>query len=294
MVLLTVIRHVEWEDGTGCKASIPTLASEAHQTQKTTIGHIKALVDAGLITRKRRQNLSSWTDITTLASVEPTLTASVETTLTGQRSGNASNQSSSSNPTNQWDTSMVPEKQETGHQETKVPETTEDVKTLEEEGATGVRGTSSAAAERKTYEQCAEWVEATMPGSSTFAYVNVVLRRYVKQWWRPHTGRDPKSGFAPTTSYSTAAKKYTESPEDWQRLRGNLIDKAFQDGGPFPVFEHNTDDGKLRLKEQVRCDTCKELTLAYGEKNRVFADVDGKELIDKCDDCLSRQLVGVK
>ena len=80
MVLLAIIRHVEWADGTGCKASIPTLAREAHQTKKTTIGHIKALIDAGLISRKRRQNLSSWTDIATLASVAATLTASVAAT----------------------------------------------------------------------------------------------------------------------------------------------------------------------------------------------------------------------
>ena len=34
MVLLNIIRHVEWSDGTGCTASIPTLARESHQTKR--------------------------------------------------------------------------------------------------------------------------------------------------------------------------------------------------------------------------------------------------------------------
>ena len=61
----------KWADGTGCTAGIPTLAREAHQTKKTTIGHLKTLMDAGLISRKRR--------------VETTPTVSVETTLSSQR-----------------------------------------------------------------------------------------------------------------------------------------------------------------------------------------------------------------
>ena len=106
MVLLTVIRHVKWADGTGCTASIPTLAREAHQTKKTTIGHIKTLIDAGLISRKRRFSKATETLLATtqLASELP-YPVRVETTLTSQRSRNASNQSSSStNPGNQSNT----------------------------------------------------------------------------------------------------------------------------------------------------------------------------------------------
>ena len=106
MVLLSVIRHVKWADGTGCTASIPTLAREAHQTKKTTIGHIKTLIDAGLISRKRRFSKATETLLATtqLASELP-YPVSVETTLTSQRSRNASNQSSSStNPGNQSNT----------------------------------------------------------------------------------------------------------------------------------------------------------------------------------------------
>ena len=99
------------------------------------------------------------------------------------------------------------------------------------------------------------------------------------------------SGFAATTPRSTAVKKYMESLEDWTRLRGNLIAKAFQDGGPFPVFDQH--DGNPKLKEPVLCFTCKEMTMAYGEKNTVFNRVEGPDEIDRCDVCLSRQPVGV-
>ena len=82
MVLLTVIRHVKWADGTGCTASIPTLAREAHQTKKTTIGHIKTLIDAGLISRKRRFSKATETLLATTQPVSEPSTVSVETTPT--------------------------------------------------------------------------------------------------------------------------------------------------------------------------------------------------------------------
>ena len=67
MVLLTVIRHVEWADCTGCTASIPTLAREAHLSERSTKGHIKALISDGLISRKRRMNRTCTTDLITKA-----------------------------------------------------------------------------------------------------------------------------------------------------------------------------------------------------------------------------------
>ena len=67
MVLLTVIRHVEWADCTGCTASIPTLAREAHLSERSTKGHIKALISDGLISRKMRMNRTCTTDLITKA-----------------------------------------------------------------------------------------------------------------------------------------------------------------------------------------------------------------------------------
>ena len=292
MVLLTVIRHVKWADGTGCTASIPTLAREAHQTKKTTIGHIKTLIDAGLISRKRRFSKATETLLATTqpsepstVSVETTPTVSVETTLSSQRSRNASNQSSSStNPSNQSKTTARLRKK----QETKVPGTKGTKVPLEEEGATGV--TNSAPP--KTLQEVEEWVEATMPASSTFLFADAVLKRYKKQWWCPFTGSNPKSGFAATTPRSKAVEKYMGSPEDWKRLRSDLKAKAFQDGGPFPVFDQH-DGGNPKLKEPVLCFTCKEMTMAYGEKNTVFNRLEAPDEIDKCDECLSGQTVGV-
>ena len=293
MVLLTVIRHVKWADGTGCTASIPTLAREAHQTKKTTIGHIKTLIDAGLISRKRRFSKATETLLATTqpvsepltVSVETTPTVSVETTLSSQRSRYASNQSSSStNPSNQSKTTARLRKK----QETKVPGTKGTKILLEEEGATGV--TNSAPP--KTLQEVEEWVEATMPASSTFLFADAVLKRYKKQWWCPFTGSNPKSGFAATTPRSKAVEKYMGSPEDWKRLRSDLKAKAFQDGGPFPVFDQH-DGGNPKLKEPVLCFTCKEMTMAYGEKNTVFNRLEAPDEIDKCDECLSGQAVGV-
>ena len=293
MVLLTVIRHVKWADGTGCTASIPTLAREAHQTKKTTIGHIKTLIDAGLISRKRRFSKATETLLATTqpvsepstVSVETTPTVSVETTLSSQRSRYASNQSSSStNPSNQSKTTARLRKK----QETKVPGTKGTKIPLEEEGATGV--TNSAPP--KTLQEVEEWVEATMPASSTFLFADAVLKRYKKQWWCPFTGSNPKSGFAATTPRSKAVEKYMGSPEDWKRLRSDLKAKAFQDGGPFPVFDQH-DGGNPKLKEPVLCFTCKEMTMAYGEKNTVFNRLEAPDEIDKCDECLSGQAVGV-
>ena len=299
MVLLTVIRHVAWADGTGCTASIPTLAREAHQTKKTTVGHIKTLIDAGLISRKRRFSKATETLLpTSTVSVETTPTVSVETTLSSQRSGNASNQSSSStNPINQCNPPKMskkkqPETEKNQEEETKTTkkqrDTVKTFQTLEEEGATGVTNSPP----RKTLEEVEEWVEATMQASPTFLFADGVLKRYEKQWWRPFTGSNPKSGFAATTPRSTAVKKYMGSREDWTRLRADLTAKAFQDGGPFPVFDQH-DGGNPKLKEPVLCFTCKEMTMAYGEKNTVFKRLEGPAEIDKCDVCLSRQPVAV-
>ena len=125
IVLLTIVRHVEWIDGTGCKASIPTLAREAHQTQKTTKGHIKALIDAGLISRKRHFSKASETLLaTSTVGVETTPTVGVETTPTvGVAATPLTN--SSSSLSNQ---SKKPKKTESKKQETKTNKTSEEEK----------------------------------------------------------------------------------------------------------------------------------------------------------------------
>ena len=94
LALLTILRHIDWKEGSGCRASLPTLAKEAQFSIKTMVGHIKYLLAQNLITRHRRMSRPSETCLT--VSVETSPTVSVETTLTSQRSGNASNQSSSS------------------------------------------------------------------------------------------------------------------------------------------------------------------------------------------------------
>ena len=109
MVLLAVIRHVKWSDGTGCTASIPTLAREAHLSERSTKGHIKALISACLISRKRRMNRTCTTDlITEVASPIGEAVASPSgeaASPTSERSGFTTNPSSSStNPGNQSNT----------------------------------------------------------------------------------------------------------------------------------------------------------------------------------------------
>ena len=126
-----------------------------------------------------------------------------------------------------------------------------------------------------------------MPGSATFWFADGVLKRYMKQWWCPFTGSNPKSGFAATTPRSKAVETYMGSRESWKRLGDDLIAKAFQDGGPFPDFEAGVGVNP-KLKEPVFCETCNKPTMAYGETNKVLTRVDGSQLLDKpCDDCLS-------
>ena len=279
MVLLTVIRHVGWKDGTACRASIPTLAREAHLSERSTKGHMKSLVGAGLISRKRRMNQAWVTELIT----ENCPMVGEAASPTGGRSGFTPNQCSSSNPLPM----VTPDPVLNVKQEDLETETKTESFSLSEEERTETTETA------KTLQECEEWKEATMPGSATFWFADGVLKRYMKQWWCPFTGSNPKSGFAATTPRSKAVETYMGSRESWKRLGDDLIAKAFQDGGPFPDFEAGAGVNP-KLKEPVFCETCNKPTMAYGETNKVLTRVDGSQLLDKpCDDCLARQLVEV-
>ena len=166
LALLTILRHIDWKEGSGCRASLPTLAKEAQFSIKTMAGHIKYLLAQNLITRHRRMSRPSETRLNTTTkadttrrptvSVETTPTVSVETTLNSQRSVNASNQSSSStNPFNQKVPRLVDAKRvdDSGPE----PGVTTGVKSssFEEEGATGDRVTG----DQLTVEDIQAWVD---------------------------------------------------------------------------------------------------------------------------------------
>ena len=227
MVLLSIIRHVQWVDGTGCTASIPTLAREAHQTKKTTIGHIKALIDAGLISRKRRMSKASETVLTTaqLASELP-CTVSVETTLTVQGNGNASNQySSSTNPSNQ----SVKSARSAKAKAKKGPETKDHgntKKTLEEEGATGttVETSPSEPEPNITPEEANAWLDISLseiPMDSGIEYVG----QHCWPTWGPHWG----GGWA--AAWST----WTKDTPSRKKFRKDAVAQFVKVGLPKPV-----------------------------------------------------------
>ena len=283
MVLLTVIRHVKWADGTGCTASIPTLAREAHQTKKTTIGHIKTLIDAGLISRKRRFSKATETLLATTqpvsepstVSVETTPTVSVETTLSSQRSRNASNQSSSStNPDNQSETTARLRKK----QETKIPGTKGTKVPLEEEKTRGTAPMAHA-------EDVDAWLESNMPASPMVSFAEAMLKQYKKHWWQPFVS----DGWHTRTTVAKAAKVYTLDLNTWNKLRVDLRDKMLVGGLP-----PEAPDGTVH--QEVLCDfpghVGERMTAAYGQQT-VFNRKEGPGLIDRCDVCLTPELVGV-
>ena len=280
MVLLTVIRHVAWADGTGCTVSIPTLAREAHQTKKTTIGHIKTLIDAGLISRKRRFSKATETLLaTSTVSVETTPTVSVETTLSSQRSRNASNQSSSStNSSNQCNPPKISKK--------KQPET-EKKKTQEEEKTetTKERLLRGGAAPRAHAEDVNAWLESNMPTSPMGSFAEGMLKHYKKHWWQP----DVSDGWHTRTTVAKAAKVYTADLNTWGRFRVDLRDKMLVGGLP-----PEAPDGTVH--QEVLCDfpghVGERMTAAYGQQT-VFNRKEGPGLIDRCDVCLTPELVGV-
>ena len=272
MVLLTVIRHVKWVDGTGCTASIPTLAREAHQTKKTTIGHIKTLIDAGLISRKRRFSKATETLLaTSTVSVETTPTVSVETTLSSQRSGNASNRSSSStNLSNQSKTTPRLRKQ----QETKTPGTKETKVPLEEEKTTGTAPMAHA-------EAVDAWLETNMPASPMVSFAEGMLKHYYKHWWKP----DVSDGWHTRTTVAEAAAHVTKDLTQWQKFRVDLRDKMLVGGLP-----PEAPDGTVQI--EVYCESCHTMTAAYGSQKKMTRN-EGTPFVDQCDVCLTPELVGV-
>ena len=269
MVLLTVIRHVTWADGTGCTASVLTLAQEAHMTRKTTISHIKALIDAGLISRKRRFSKATETLLaTSTVGVETTPTVSVGSTPTSGRSGNASNQSSSSNLSNQ---SKKPKKTESKKPETKTNKTSEEEKTTTrtESAPQGARPMAHA-------EEVDAWLETNMPSTPMVSFAEAMLKHYkkLKLWWQP----DVSDGWHSNTSISRAAKVVSNNLPTWQQFRVDLRDKMLRGGVP-PQAPDGT------LQPEVYCECCENMTAAYDPK-KAMRRIEGSDFVDKCEMCL--------
>ena len=271
MLLLTVIKHVTWSDGTGCTASIPTLAREAHQTQKTTIGHIKVLIDAGLISRKRRMSKASVTDIATtqLASELP-CPVSVETTLTSQCSGYAANQySSSTNPGNNQSKPKLSESKQPETEKKKKPQEEEKTETTKDRPALGHADGVDA------------WLETNMPASPMASFAEAMLKHYKKHWWKPYVS----DGWHTRTKVAKAAAVYTVDLNTWNKLRVDLRDKMLVGGLP-PTASDGT------VHTEVLCESCHNMTAAYRPET-LLQPREGPPFVDRCDVCLTPELVGV-
>ena len=279
IVLLTVIRHVTWADGTGCTASILTLAHEAHMTRKTTIGHIKTLIDAGLISRKRRFSKATETLLaTSTVGVETTPTVSVVSTPASGRSGNASNQSSSSNLSNQSNKPKMSKKKQPETEKKKPQEEEKTTKTTEDRPPPG--GTAPMA----HAEDVDAWLETNMPASPMSSFAEAMLRHYKKHWWQPFVSY----GWHTRMTVAKAAKVYTVDLNTWQQLRVDLRDKILRGGLPPDVEYH---DSKPKLKVPLRCDTCQTVSITYQEDQKLQSLEE--TFVDRCDACLSKQPVGV-
>ena len=117
--LLTIIQHVDWREGDNCYASVPTLARESGFSTKTLKKHLRHLLDAGLIVRKRRMGASSFTQLA--KEVPPPVGEGSSPTvgeaaspLTGYSSTNPINQSDPPSPTLPDCIDPKPETGETG------------------------------------------------------------------------------------------------------------------------------------------------------------------------------------
>ena len=293
MVLLAVIRHVEWADCTGCTASIPTLAREAHLSERSTKGHIKALISDGLISRKRRMNRTCTTDLITEAppligeEVAPLIGEEVAPPIgeaaspTGGRSGFTFNQSSSStNPDNQSNNRKMSKSKKPETEKKKPQEEEKKTETTKESPPPG--GTAPMA----HAEDVDAWLEANMPASPMISFAEAMLRHYkkLKLWWQP----DVSDGWHCRTKIATAAKYYINNPDTWHQLRDDLRDKILRGGLPPDVEYH---DSKPKLKVPLRCDTCQTVSITYQEEQKLqYLE---ETFVDKCDVCLSRQPVEV-
>ena len=286
MVLLTVIRHVKWKDGTECTASIPTLAREAHLSERSTKGHIKALIDAGLISRKRRMNRTWTTDLITCPT-SPRLVKKLPSRLgeaaspTGGRSGFTTNQlSSSTNLSNQSVTTpRLRKKQETktpGTKETEIPLEEEKTKTTKEVPPPKVTAHAEAVD---------AWLETNMPASPMPSFAEAMLKHYKKHWWQPFV----TDGWHTRTTVAEAAAHVTKDLTQWQKFRVDLRDKMLVGGLP-PAAPDGT------AHAEVLCEFLghvgERMTAAYGSQT-VFSRKEGPGLIDRCDVCLTPEMVGV-
>ena len=281
MVLLTVIRHVGWADGAGCSASIPTLAREAHLSERSTKGHLKVLISAGLIFRKRRMSRANETMLATSQLVkELPSTVGEAASPTSQCSGFTTNQSSSSNPSNQRVTKPASTSDKPETTKTTKTKTTKSNNALEEEKTTKTTKPTSPMAHAGDVDA---WLEANMPASPTGSFASAMLKHYKKYWWKPFVS----DGWNIRKTIGGATDYYTNNLDTWQQLRVDLRDKLLVGGLP-PDLDHK--DGKPTLREKVICEHVDhqgdKLTLAYGEQTTVFRRVEGPAVIDQCNDCL--------
>ena len=248
LALLTILRHIDWKEGSGCRVSLPTLAKEAQFSIKTMAGHIKYLLAQNLITRHRRMSRPSETRLNTTTkadttrrptvSVETTPTVSVETTLTSQRSGNASNQSSSStNPFNQKVPRLVDAKRVDDSEPEPGVTTGVEFFSLEEERTGTEPGrqptpepskptepTVSAPPPPSDLEEARAFVDAVLPEIPTDSEIEP-LGKHCWSAWSKHWGGGWAAAW-PTWTKDTAGRK---------KFRSDVVAQLAKVGLPQPM-----------------------------------------------------------
>ena len=106
LVLLTILRHIDWKKGDHCIAGIQTLARESQFSTKTLKEHIKFLVAQNLISRLRHIGRTTETRLGTVG-VETSPMVGVETSPMVGEAPTPETNSSSTNPINQTDPRVV-------------------------------------------------------------------------------------------------------------------------------------------------------------------------------------------
>ena len=256
LVLLTILRHISWKDGGGCRASVPTLAQESQFSSKTLKGHLKYLVKEGLISRLRHIGRPTETRLGTVG---------VETTPTVGEAPTPETSSSSTSSINQLvpvvDTKEVVE----------IERTTQGAFTVfEEEGATRVTTGVKASA-----QDVQEWLDRNCPehyqDPNARPFASDMLTRYKADWWSEPAGTR-KGGWEPHMTIQMVTEIYTKTASSWRKFHDDVQDKLIR-GGALP---------ELTTSDTVWCLGCsKDTTTGHGN---AFLQ-GGRRTVDTCEDC---------
>ena len=141
-------------------------------------------------------------------------------------------------------------------------------------------------AKRPTQEAVDQYMETYVPASAMGSIAAELLTFQKELSWMPW---NPK-GWKTDMTLEGAVTHVTKNAVEWRKFRKNTAAKLLISGLP-PT--NSAEDGNTIINEPVFCSLCEKMTTAYGQQKKLTNRREGYTEIDQCDDCLSRQPVGV-